>query len=268
MMLVASSTSPSPAATVMVIEHAERFGLAQLHQLRGRVGRGHAQAYCYLTTEPGVSLPEVAARRLGTLQALDRLGGGIAISLHDLDQRGAGELFGDRQAGHVRLLGLGLYHEMLATAIRAERGERPLPEVALQIGGTGRIPEDYVPEPVVRINLYHRLAGTRAPAEVDRLADEIVDRFGSIPPEVEALLQSARIRALAARSGATRVTAGPEGVAVAFARDNAVVPEDLEALAFLGDTVEWNGERLLVRSACPEPKRATELALELLAELA
>lgn len=256
-----------PRANTMVVLGPDRFGLAQLHQLRGRVGRGHLQAYCYLMTEPGKPLPEVAARRLGTLQALDRLGSGMALSLEDLDQRGAGELFGDRQAGHVRLLGLGLYQELLAAALRAERGEPSPPEVALRVGVTGTIPPGYVPEPVVRVNLYHRLARTRTRADVDRLSDELADRFGPPPPPVEALLQAARIRALAARLGATRIAAGPEGVAVTLAPGADVTPEDVEAVASLGDTADWNGERLLVRKAGLEPERALELALGILSEL-
>ena len=256
-----------PRANTMVVLGPDRFGLAQLHQLRGRVGRGQAQAYCYLMTEPAAPLPEIAARRLGTLEALDRLGSGLAISLQDLDLRGAGELFGDRQAGHVRLLGLGLYQEMLATALRAERGERAPPEVALQIGGTGMIPDSYVPEAVGRINLYHRLARTRTPADVDGLADEIDDRFGPVPPEVAALLQAGRLRALAARARVTRVAAGSEGVAVSFETGAAAITaDDLEALAPLGH-VDWNGERLLVRRLCPDPQQATELAFQVLSEL-
>jgi transcription-repair coupling factor (superfamily II helicase) len=253
-----------PRANTMVVLGPDRFGLAQLHQLRGRVGRGHAQAYCYLMTEPGVPMSETATRRLGTLQALDRLGSGLAISLQDLDLRGAGELFGDRQAGHVRLVGLGLYHEMLAVAIGAEKGERPEPEAVLQIGAAGTIPEGYVAEPVVRINLYHRLARTRTLADVDRLADEIADRFGPMPPELEAMLQSGRIRALAARLRATRVSAGPEGVAVTFQPGAGITAADADALAHLGDAVDWNGERLLVRKELLEPERARELALEVL----
>jgi transcription-repair coupling factor (superfamily II helicase) len=215
---------------------------------------------------PDAPLPEIAARRLGTLQALDRLGSGMAISLQDLDLRGAGELFGDRQAGHVRLLGLGLYQEMLAAALRAERGEPAPPEVALQIGGTGMIPEGYVPEAVGRINLYHRLARTRTLADVDRLADEIDDRFGPVPPDVAALLQAARLRALAARARATRVAAGLEGVSVSFAPGAAITADDLEALAPLGDA-DWNGERLLLRRLSPDTEQATELAFRVLSEL-
>jgi transcription-repair coupling factor (superfamily II helicase) len=256
-----------PRANTMVVLGPDRFGLAQLHQLRGRVGRGHAQAYCYLMTEPGAALSAAAMRRLGTLQALDRLGSGMAISLQDLDQRGAGELFGERQAGHVRLLGLGLYQEMLAAALRAEKGEPPPVEVTLQLDAGGVIPDTYVPEPIVRINLYHRLARTRDLAEVDRLADEIADRFGPAPPPLEALLQAARLRALAARLRVTRIAAGPDGVAVAFEPGAEPAPEDIDALAPLGDAIDWNGERLLLSKHGLDLEQARDLAFDLLTEL-
>jgi transcription-repair coupling factor (superfamily II helicase) len=175
-----------PRANTMVVLRPDLFGLAQLHQLRGRVGRGHFQPRCYLIylmTDPEATLSEEAQRRLETLQALDRLGAGMAIAMHDLDQRGAGELFGERQAGHVRLIGLGLFQDLLAAAVRAARGETDAPdEVVLQGETPAWIPEDYVPEPIVRINLYHRLARTRSAEDVDALADEIADRFGP-PPE-------------------------------------------------------------------------------------
>ncbi len=256
-----------PRANTMVVLRPDLFGLGQLHQLRGRVGRGHAQAYCYLLTEPGVDFSEAAMRRLGTLQALDRLGSGLAISLQDLDQRGAGELFGARQAGHVRLVGLGLYQELLAAALRAEKGDTPPAEVTLQVDAGGAIPASYVPEPVVRINLYHRLARAREPADVDRLADEIADRFGPVPPPLDALLATARLRALAAKLRVTRLAAGPDGVAVGFEPGAGPAPEDVAALAPLGDAVEWNGDRLLLSRHALAPAEARDLALELLSAL-
>jgi transcription-repair coupling factor (superfamily II helicase) len=256
-----------PRANTMVVLGPDRFGLAQLHQLRGRVGRGHAQAYCYLMTEPGAEFSEAAMRRLGTLQAFDRLGSGMAIALHDLDLRGAGELFGESQAGHVRLLGPGLYQEMLAAALRAEKGEPPPVEVTLQLDAGGVIPDAYAPEPIVRINLYHRLARTRDLADVDGLADEIADRFGPLPPPLEALLQTARLRALAARLRVTRIAAGADGVAVVFEPGAGLAPEDIDALAPLGDAIDWNGERLLLSKRGLGLEQARDLAFDLLTEL-
>ena len=217
-------------------------------------------------TEPGSELSDSATRRLATLAALERLGSGLAISLQDLDQRGAGELFGDRQAGHLRLIGLGLYQELLAGAIREAKGESHRPaEVALHIDTTGVIPADYVPEPVVRINLYQRLARVRSLGEADRLADEIADRFGPIPPPLEGPLQAARLRALAAKIGVTRISAGPDGVALTFEpRGN--LPEADDALAHLKDA-DWNGERLLLRRVSDTPEEARELAVDLLLRL-
>ncbi len=206
-----------PRANTMIVLHPERFGLAQLHQLRGRVGRGNLQAYCFLAPEPGHDLGEAALKRLGTLQALDRLGAGMAISAWDLELRGAGDLFGERQAGHVKLIGLALYQDLLASALRAARGEPVRGETALQIEIGGSLPADYIPEDEVRINLYHRLAHARDPAEVEAFADELEDRFGPPVPPAEELLRLARIRATGRALGLARISAGPDAVAVSFA---------------------------------------------------
>jgi transcription-repair coupling factor (superfamily II helicase) len=257
-----------PRANTMVVLGPDRFGLTQLHQLRGRVGRGHARSYCYLMTEPGAALSEAAERRLGTLAMLERLGSGLEISVRDLDQRGAGELFGDRQTGHARLIGLGLYQELLAAAIREARGEpHPSAEVTLQIDAAGVIPEAYVPEPIARINLYQRLARTRSLAEADGLADEIADRFGPLPPPLEALLQAARIRALAATLGVTRIAAGPDGIALTFEPRVDVAGRYADTLERLGEVIDWNGKRMLLRAPSDTPEAARDLALDFLAQL-
>lgn len=203
-------------ANTMVILRPALFGLAQLHQLRGRVGRGPVQAYCHLLTPEGEDLSEDARKRLGTLQAMDRLGAGMAVSAADLDRRGAGDLLGDRQAGHVQRVGLGLYQHMLAQALRRARGEAELPPPPQIPGEPGYIPADYVPEPENRIDLYHRIARASDAEEVARLAEEIADRFGPVPEPVETLLRAAGLRALGARLGVETLSLGPEGVALRF----------------------------------------------------
>jgi transcription-repair coupling factor (superfamily II helicase) len=258
-----------PRANTMVVLRPDLFGLAQLHQLRGRVGRSQAQAYCYLMTEAGQELPEATARRLGTLQALDRLGAGMAISLQDLDLRGGGELFGERQAGHVRLIGLGLYQDLLAAAVRTVKGEpQESEDVALQAAEQGSIPEDYVPEPVVRVNIHHRIARTRSLADVDRVADEVADRFGAPPAPVRHLLAAARVRALARSLGVTRVSAGPQGAALSFAPNTPVETEFADALERFGGVLDWNGERMLYRKPSETPQERDEVVIELLEALA
>jgi transcription-repair coupling factor (superfamily II helicase) len=186
-----------PNANTMLVWHPDRFGLAQLHQLRGRVGRGARRALVYLLPESVEGLTPAARKRMATLERLDRPGAGFAISARDLDLRGAGELLGEEQAGHVNLLGLGLYQHLMANAIARTRG-KPVedwsPEV--RIGPVGRIPQDYVPEEEIRINLHARLHRLGDAAGLDALEDEIADRFGPVPDEVTSLLATARIRVL------------------------------------------------------------------------
>ncbi|WP_374302800.1 DEAD/DEAH box helicase [Paracoccus sp. (in: a-proteobacteria)] len=203
-------------ANTMLILRPALFGLGQLHQLRGRVGRGPAQAYCYLLTAEGEELSDDARKRLGTLQAMDRLGAGMAISAADLDRRGAGDLLGDKQAGHVEKVGLGLYQEMLAQALRRAKGEPDAPPPPQVPGEPGHIPADYIPEPETRIDLYHRIARAASANDVARLSDEIADRFGPPPEPLETLLRAAQVRALAARLGVASLSLGPEGIALDF----------------------------------------------------
>jgi transcription-repair coupling factor (superfamily II helicase) len=208
-----------PRANTMLVHRAELFGLAQLHQLRGRVGRSRAQGIAYLLTDPERELPEATRARLSTLVAFDRLGSGLAISARDLEIRGAGELLGEEQAGHVTLIGTALYQKLLTRAVRAAKGEVAGPEIApeLNIGLTGSIPEAYVPDATLRINLYARLARTTEVEAVDSFAEELEDRFGPVPPETEALLDLARIQALSQAAGVARIDAGPKGIALTFA---------------------------------------------------
>ncbi|MDB5663383.1 MAG: box helicase, partial [Sphingomonas bacterium] len=146
----------------------------QLHQLRGRVGRGRVRGQILLTTAADLEIAPATLKRLRTLEALDRLGAGFAISARDLDQRGAGDLLGEEQAGHVKLIGVGLYQHLLGAALAAARGEtveRWTPE--LNLGVSGSLPEAWIPEPEVRINLYARLARAASIAELEALAEEI-----------------------------------------------------------------------------------------------
>ncbi|MEA5162627.1 TRCF domain-containing protein [Cereibacter johrii] len=251
-----------PRANTMIVMHPQLFGLAQLHQLRGRVGRGARQAYCYLMHGPGDDLDEAALRRLGTLQAFDRLGAGAAIAAEDLDQRGAGELFGERQSGHVRLIGLPLYQHLLAQAVRAARGEPPTARhVTLAMDGDGALPADYIPEAGLRLGLYRRLARAADPREVALLADEIEDRFGPPPAAAEGLLVAAEIRALARSLGIERVSAGPSGVALDLSPDAGVerFAEDLP------EGVALEGRRLLRQEEADGD--AARRALDLLRDL-
>ncbi|MBZ4689246.1 MAG: box helicase domain protein [Cereibacter sp.] len=253
--IIESGLDVSRANTMLVLKPA-LFGLAQLHQLRGRVGRGALQAYCYLLTAEGKELTEDARRRLGTLQALDRLGAGFAISAADLDRRGGGELLGERQAGHVKRVGLGLYQQMLARALDQARGVAAPPAPPQLLGEVGFIPADYVPEPESRIDLYHRLAQATGPGQLDALSDEITDRFGPLPDPVEALLRAASVRVLAGALDVEQISLGSEGLALGFREE--VAPQDFDAAVRRAPDLEWQGGRLLLRR--PGEDAASQLA--------
>ncbi|CAN7618540.1 helicase-related protein [Phenylobacterium sp. LjRoot164] len=207
-----------PRANTMLVCRADLFGLAQLHQLRGRVGRGRAQGVAYLFHDPVEPLGEAARARLGTLEAFDRLGSGLAISAQDLEARGAGDLAGEEQAGHVRLIGTALYQRLLAAAVRAAKGEpaaikaRP----AINVGLTGVLTQSYIPDETVRLNLYARLARMEHVQEVAAFEEELEDRFGPPSPEVLDLLALTRLRTLAAAAGVARIDAGPKAIALRF----------------------------------------------------
>ncbi|WP_375397629.1 TRCF domain-containing protein [uncultured Sphingomonas sp.] len=204
-----------PRANTMVVVHADRFGLAQLHQLRGRVGRGSRRGQVLLTTDAGSQIAEHTLQRLRTLQAFDRLGAGFAISGRDLDMRGAGDLIGDVQAGHMKMIGVALYQHLLEGALRQARGEtvdRWLPE--LNLGATGCLPAHWIPEPEIRIALYARLARMEDSVATDALEEEMADRFGPLPREAEVLMAVTRLRCLARDAGIARIDAGPAAVAL------------------------------------------------------
>jgi transcription-repair coupling factor (superfamily II helicase) len=205
-----------PRANTMIVWRPDRFGLSQLHQLRGRVGRGRVQGIAYLLSDPQDDLSEATRARLSTLEAFDRLGSGLAISARDLDLRGGGDLVGDDQAGHMRMIGAALYQRLLARAVRVARGEAEIadwtPEITLD--DPGAIPVDYVPDAITRINLYGRLARMESLAEIDAFEEELEDRFGSPPPDLSRLLDQARLQGLAKAAGVRQVRAGPKGVSL------------------------------------------------------
>ncbi|WP_374276023.1 DEAD/DEAH box helicase [Brevundimonas sp.] len=203
-----------PRANTMVVWRPDRFGLTQLHQLRGRVGRGRAQGFAYLVTEPDDDLADATRARLGALEAFDRLGSGFALSARDLDLRGGGDLVGDEQAGHMKLIGASLYQRVLERAVRTARGEELPPDLSPpRIGDTAHLPEDFIPDATMRINLYARLARVVSSAEVDALEDEVGDRFGPPPPPVTTLIAATRLSALAAEAGVTKISTGPKATA-------------------------------------------------------
>ena len=210
-----------PTANTLIVHRADMFGLAQLYQLRGRVGRSKTRAYAFLTLPPNKTLTPTAERRLKVLQSLDTLGAGFQLASHDLDIRGSGNLLGEEQSGHIREVGYELYQQMLEEAVAemkdggdAEIDERWSPQIS--IGTTVMIPESYVPDLTLRMNLYRRLAELSETQEIEAFAAEFIDRFGPMPDEVDHLLKIVFIKALCRKANVEKLDAGPKGVVVQF----------------------------------------------------
>ena len=225
-----------PSANTLIIHRADMFGLGQLYQLRGRVGRSKVRAYAYLTLPPTKVLTGTAQRRLEVMQTLDTLGAGFALASHDLDIRGAGNLLGEEQSGHIREVGVELYQQLLEEAVANARGgddevqEQWTPQIA--IGSPVLIPETYVADLSVRLGLYRRLSLLVDQAEIDAFAAELVDRFGKLPDEVSNLLEIIAIKRLCRQAGVEKVEAGPKGAVVTLRHNTFAKPEKL--IDFIG----------------------------------
>jgi transcription-repair coupling factor (superfamily II helicase) len=211
-----------PSANTLVVHRSDMFGLSQLYQLRGRIGRSKQRAYAYLTTPADRKLTETAERRLQVLQSLDQLGAGFSVASHDLDIRGAGNLLGEEQSGHVREVGIELYQEMLEEAVSQMRSGDAVAELAdqwspqISIGAAVLIPESYVSDLTVRMALYRRLAAIEVQDEIERFAAELIDRFGPLPGEVKHLLDIVGIKQLCRAALVEKIEAGPKGGTIGF----------------------------------------------------
>jgi transcription-repair coupling factor (superfamily II helicase) len=224
-----------PSANTIIIHRADRFGLAQLYQLRGRVGRSKLRAYAYLTTAKVTQLGEVAEKRLKVLGDLDSLGAGFQLASHDLDIRGAGNLLGDEQSGHIREVGFELYQSMLEDAILAAKAgeaglERARETVSPQITVDApiMIPEEYVPDLAVRMALYRRLNDAE-PGEIEALAAEMIDRFGPLPEATGNLIKLIEIKHQAIAANIAKIDVGARGTLVTFHNDDFADPAGLIA---------------------------------------
>ncbi|GAA0214851.1 transcription-repair coupling factor (superfamily II helicase) [Brevundimonas nasdae] len=214
-----------PTANTLVVHRADMFGLAQLYQIRGRVGRSKARAFAYLTTDAVKPMTLSAERRLQVLQSLDNLGAGFQLASHDLDQRGGGNLLGDEQSGHIREVGVELYQQMLEDAVAelrengepgaVDRGWSP----SINVGASVLIPENYVPDLNVRLSLYRRLSDAEQAEDREALAAELIDRFGPLPDEAQQLLKIVGIKANCRKACIEKIDIGPRG-AVLTLRDN------------------------------------------------
>jgi transcription-repair coupling factor (superfamily II helicase) len=226
-----------PTANTLIVHRADMFGLSQLYQLRGRVGRAKARAYAYLTTPPEKQLTLSAEKRLKVMQSLDSLGAGFQLASHDLDIRGGGNLLGEEQSGHIREVGVELYQQMLEDAVAelkahggaaldAARGWSPL----INTGASVLIPEAYVPDLNVRLALYRRLSDAERPEDREALAAEMIDRFGPLPREADQLLKVVAIKGLCRQANVAKIDVGPKGAVISFRGDQFANPVGLVSL--------------------------------------
>jgi len=270
-----------PSANTLVVHRADMFGLAQLYQLRGRVGRAKQRAYAYLTTPFEKPITQSAERRLEVLQSLDSLGAGFQLASHDLDIRGGGNLLGEEQSGHIREVGVELYQQMLEDAVAElkakagkesaalDRGWSPL----INAGAAVLIPEAYIPDLNVRLALYRRLSDAEKAQDREALAAELIDRFGPLPPEADHLLKVVAIKGLCREANVAKIDVGPKGALVAFRADHFASPAAL--VAFIQKNAQtWRlrpDQKIVVKGEWETPDErlaAAERVLRRLARLA
>jgi transcription-repair coupling factor (superfamily II helicase) len=265
-----------PSANTIIINRADHMGLAQLHQLRGRVGRSHHRAYAYLIAPPRQALPRDAAKRLEAIESMEELGAGFVLATHDLEIRGAGELLGEQQSGNMTEIGLSLYLDMLEHAVRALKSGRepaldqPLAaatEVELRLPAF--LPEAYVADVQVRLSLYKRIAAAASDTALDELTAEIHDRFGPLPAAATSLIRIAKLKLAARALGVRRLDLGPQGGSVLFEEHTSVDPGDLVRLIQKGAReYRLDGpRRLRISRQLPSDSARFEFAGQLLGRL-
>ncbi len=217
-----------PSANTLLVHRADMFGLSQLYQIRGRVGRSKARAYAYLTTPVEKPLTAAADKRLKVLQSLDSLGAGFQLASHDLDIRGGGNLLGDEQSGHIKEVGVELYQQMLEDAVAELKAGGGASQIVdsrgwspqINTGSAVLIPEDYVADLNVRLSIYRRLSDAERPEDREALAAELIDRFGPLPTEADALLKVVAIKGLCRQANVSKVDVGPKGAVITFREDS------------------------------------------------
>jgi transcription-repair coupling factor (superfamily II helicase) len=241
-----------PTANTIVISRADKFGLAQLHQLRGRVGRSHHQAYAYLLVPDTQALTKQAAQRLQAIQDMEELGSGFYLAMHDLEIRGAGEVLGENQSGNMMEVGFQLYNDMLAEAVRSLRAGRE-PDLLSPLAATTEInlhapallPDSYCGDVHTRLSLYKRLATAEKPETIDALLEEITDRFGKLPPQGQTLFDTHRLRVLARPYGVTKIDAGPKLMNVTFSEKAPVDAQRIVELVQKNRSIKLAGNHKL-----------------------
>ena len=265
-----------PTANTIIIERADNFGLAQLHQLRGRVGRSHHQAYAYLLTPPPKLMTKDAKRRLEALESLDNLGAGFILATHDLEIRGAGELLGNEQSGQIESIGFSLYMELLDAAVKAlKEGREPsLEEIThqqaeIELRVPALLPEDYLGDVNMRLSFYKRIAAAESKQELDELKVELIDRFGLLPEATKNLLQIAEMRLMVKPLKVLKIDAGAQGGFIEFSPSAKVDPEKFIKLIQQNPIVyRFDGPlKFKFVKALPENKERLEFVMDLVKTL-
>jgi transcription-repair coupling factor (superfamily II helicase) len=268
-----------PTANTLIIHRADMFGLAQLYQLRGRVGRAKARAYAYMTTPAEKQITLSAEKRLKVLQSLDSLGAGFQLASHDLDIRGGGNLLGDEQSGHIREIGVELYQQMLEDAVNelrtlvgtetvdTDRGWSP----QINTGAAVLIPDEYVPDLNVRLSLYRRISDAEKSQDREALAAEMIDRFGPLPPEADQLLKVVAIKGLCREANVAKIDVGPKGAVVSF-RGDSFKGDPMALIQFVQkNQVAWRvrpDNKVVIKGEWETPVQRLNAAEKVLAELA
>ena len=244
-----------PTANTMIVWRADMFGLSQLYQIRGRVGRSKTRAYAYLTTKPRQKLTDTAQKRLRVLGSIDTLGAGFTLASQDLDIRGAGNLLGEEQSGQMREVGYELYQQMLEdqiAAIKSGSAEGIIDDgqwaPQINLGVPVLIPDNYVPDLDVRLGLYRRLSELTTKVELEGFAAELIDRFGKLPREVNTLMLVVRIKAMCKRAGIAKLDAGPKGATIMFHNDKFASPKGLvDFIEAQGGMAKVKDNKIVVR---------------------
>jgi transcription-repair coupling factor (superfamily II helicase) len=264
-----------PTANTIVISRADKFGLAQLHQLRGRVGRSHHQAYAYLMVPEIQGLTKQASQRLDAIQQMEELGSGFYLAMHDLEIRGAGEVLGENQSGNMLEVGFQLYNEMLSEAVRCLKAGKepdllsPLSVTTdINLHAPALLPGDYCGDVHLRLSFYKKLATAKTADQIDSLLEEIVDRFGKLPPQAQTLVDVHRLRVLTLPYGVIKVDAAPGVIQITFKPNPPVDPMAIISLIQKNKHIKLAGnDKLRIERELPDPKARAQMVRDVLRSL-
>ena len=264
-----------PTANTICISRADKFGLAQLHQLRGRVGRSHHQAYAYLMVPDLEGLTKQAAQRLDAIQQMEELGSGFYLAMHDLEIRGAGEVLGEHQSGNMLEVGFQLYNEMLSEAVRClKEGIEPdllnpvNAATEINLHAPALLPDDYCGDVHLRLSFYKKLATAKNSDQIDALLEEIVDRFGKLPPQAQTLIDVHRLRVVAKPYGVIKVDAAPGVINISFRKEAPIEPLRIIELIQKHRHIKLAGnDKLRIERALPEVQDRARMVRDVLRAL-